>query len=72
MAVPEHRFGAVQPQRLDADLDLALAGGRNLDLLHSQDLGAADLMKAHDTRHVSLSCWGDSDSTVTSLKAFLP
>src|SRR6516165_373656 len=72
LAVPEHRFGAVQPQRLDADLDLALAGRRDLDLLHSQDFRAADLMKPHDTRHVSLSCWGDSESTVTNLKAFLP
>jgi hypothetical protein len=51
-APTEHRFGAVQPQRLDADLDLALAGGRYIDLFQPEDFGTAQLMKSHDTRHV--------------------
>src|SRR3954470_11977563 len=41
LAPPEHRFGAVEPQRLDTDLDLAVAGGRDYDLFHPEDFGAA-------------------------------
>ena len=54
LALTEHRLGAVQPQRLDVDLDLALAGGRDFNVLQTEDFGAADLMKPHDAHHVSL------------------
>ena len=54
LAAAEHRLGAVEPQRLDADLDLALAGRRDLELLDLEDFGAAGLVESHDSRHVPL------------------
>jgi hypothetical protein len=54
LAPPEHRFGAVQPQRLDPDLDLALSGWGHLDLFNPEDFRATGLVKSHDTRHVTL------------------
>src|SRR5262245_58193051 len=50
----EHRLGAVQSQRLDADLDFALPGWGNLNVFKLMDFRAADLVKPHDARHVSL------------------
>src|SRR5262245_28891213 len=54
----EHRLGAIQPQRRDANLDLALPGWRNLDVIDLKDLGATNLVKPHDARHGSLPLRG--------------
>src|SRR6516165_11985094 len=54
LAAAEHRLRPVQPQRLDADLDLALFRRRHLQFFDAQDFRAAGLMKSHDTCHVSL------------------
>jgi hypothetical protein len=39
---------------VDADLDLALSGRRNLDLLDLEDFGPADLVESYDSRHLPL------------------
>src|SRR5262245_28891704 len=54
LAPAEHRFSAVQPQRLDADLDFALAWRRDFDLFHAQDFGAAELVETNARHHVAL------------------
>ena len=54
LAAAEHRLGAVQPQRLDGDLDLALARRRDFDVFDLEDFRAAGLVESHDARHDSL------------------
>src|SRR5262245_3867110 len=54
MAPAEHRLGAVEAQRLDADLDLALARRWDLQVFDLKDFGAAGLVESHDARHVCL------------------
>ena len=46
-----HRLGAIEPQRLDADLDLALPGRRDVELLDLQDLGPAGLVESYYPCH---------------------
>src|SRR5262249_834016 len=45
LAPAEHRLGAIEPQRLDADLHLALPGRRDVEVLDLQDLGSAGLTR---------------------------
>src|SRR5262249_32482566 len=54
LTAAEHRLRSVQPQRLDADLDLTLPRRWHLNLFNAEDFGAASLVKSHDPRHVSL------------------
>ena len=51
LAGAEHHLGAVESQRFDADLHLALSGGRNFDILDPEDFGPTDLVKSYDSRH---------------------
>src|SRR5262249_14758852 len=51
LAPAEHRLGAIEPQRLDADLDFALPGRRNVELLDLQDLGPAGLLESYYACH---------------------
>src|SRR5262245_23974333 len=51
LAPAEHRLGAIEPQRLDADLDLALPGWRDVELLDLQDLGPAGLVESYYSCH---------------------
>src|SRR5262249_58088448 len=51
LAPAEHRLGAMEPQRLDVDLDLALLGRRDVELLDLQDLGPAGLMESYYPCH---------------------
>jgi hypothetical protein len=39
---------------VDADLDLARTGRRDLDLLDAEDFGATDFVESHASRHVPL------------------
>src|SRR5215469_2533289 len=54
LAPTEHRLGAIEPKRLDADLDLALPGQRDVELLDLQDLGSAGLVESYYPCHVVL------------------
>src|SRR5262249_40612282 len=47
----EHRLGAIETQRLDADLDLALPRRRDVELLDLQDLGPANLVESYYPCH---------------------
>src|SRR5262249_11162752 len=59
LAPAEHRLGAIEPQRLDADLDLAFPGRRDVAELDLQDLGSAGLVESYYACHgVLLSCEG--------------
>src|SRR5262249_52383707 len=64
LAAAEHRLGAVEPQRMNADLDFARAGRRDVELLDLQDLGASGFVKSHNAGHgvllVSAICLGRS------------
>jgi hypothetical protein len=51
LAPAEHRLGAIEPQRLDADLNLALPAQRDVDLLDLQDLGLAGLVESYYSCH---------------------
>src|SRR5215510_5524742 len=51
LAPAEHRLGAIEPQRLDADLDLALPGRRDVEVLDLQDLGPANLVESYYSCH---------------------
>src|SRR5262249_30520051 len=51
LAPAEHRLGAIQPDRLDADLDLALAWRRHVQLLKLEDFRPAGRVESHDFRH---------------------
>src|SRR5262249_18105459 len=51
LAPAEHRLGAIEPQRLDADLDLALPGRRDVELLDLQDLAPAGLVESYYSCH---------------------
>src|SRR6516225_7162503 len=51
LAPAEHRLGAIEPQRLDADLDLALPGRRDVELLDLQDRGSAGLVESYYPCH---------------------
>src|SRR5499426_391532 len=51
LAPAEHRLSAIEPQRLDADLDLALPGRRDVELLDLQDLGSAGLVESYYPCH---------------------
>jgi hypothetical protein len=51
LAATKHRLGAVEAQGLDADLDFAFAGSRNVELLDLEDLGTADLVESDDSGH---------------------
>src|SRR5215468_11605525 len=51
LAPTEHRLGAIEPQRLDLDLDLALPGRRDVELLDLQDLGSAGLVESYYSCH---------------------
>src|SRR5262249_28939395 len=54
LAPAEHRLGAIEPQRLDFDLDLALPGRREVELVDLQDLGSAGLVESYYSCHVVL------------------
>src|SRR5215467_13444730 len=54
LAPAEHRLGAIEPQRLDADLDLALPRRRDVEVLDLQDLGSAGLVESYYPRHAIL------------------
>src|SRR5262249_36868333 len=54
LATAEHRLGAIEPQRLDADLDLALPGRRDVELLDLEDLGPAGFVESYDSWHCVL------------------
>src|SRR5262249_10332337 len=68
LAPAEHRLGAIEPQRLDADLDLALPGRRDLELLDLQDLGSAGLVESyyscHDVLLLTIGVCVDSLDTI--------
>ena len=51
LASAEHRLGAIEPQRLDADLDLAFPGRRDVEVLDLQDLGSAGLVESYYPCH---------------------
>src|SRR5262249_28967730 len=51
LAPAEHRLGAIEPQRLDADLDLASPGRRDVEVLDLQDLGSAGLVESYYPCH---------------------
>src|SRR5262245_4931870 len=51
LAPAEHRLGALEPQAPDADLDLALPGRRDVELLDLQDLGPAGLVESYYSCH---------------------
>src|SRR5215510_10244180 len=51
LAPAEHRLGAIEPQRLDADLDLALPGRRDVEVLDLQDLGSTGLVESYYPCH---------------------
>src|SRR5262249_46964711 len=51
LAPAEHRLSAIEPQRLDSDLDLALPGRRDVELLDLQDLGSAGLVESYYPCH---------------------
>src|SRR5215469_8849496 len=51
LAPAEHRLGAIEPQRLDANLDLALPGRWDVELLDLQDRGSAGLVESYYTCH---------------------
>src|SRR5262249_38025343 len=51
LAPAEHRLGAIEPQRLDADLDLALLGRRDVELLDLQDFGSAGFVESYYSCH---------------------
>src|SRR5262245_44195148 len=51
LAPAEHRLGAIEPQRLDLDLDLALPGQRDVEVLDLQDLGSAGLVESYYPCH---------------------
>src|SRR5262249_319242 len=66
LAPAEHRLGAIEPQRLDADLDLAFPGRRDVEVLDLQDLGSAGLVESYDPCHgVLLLTTGVVDSLYT-------
>lgn len=46
------RLGAVQPQRLDADANLAVARGANGKLADTQNLRPSELIEHHGARHL--------------------
>src|SRR5262249_20631977 len=61
LAPAEHRLGAIEPQRLDADLDLALRRWRDVELLDLRDLGSAGLVESYYPCHgVLLSSRGSN------------
>src|SRR5262249_37876051 len=47
----ELRGGAIAPQGLDADLDLAFPGRRDVEVLDLQDLGPAGLVESYYPCH---------------------
>src|SRR5262249_58031815 len=51
LAPAEHRLGAIEPQRLDADLDLAFPGRRDVEVLDLQHLGSAGLVESYYSCH---------------------
>src|SRR5215472_6037840 len=51
LAPAEHRLSAIEPQRLDADLDLAFPGRRDVEVLDLQDLGSAGLVESYYPCH---------------------
>src|SRR5215471_17017513 len=51
LAPAEHRLSAIEPQRLDADLDLAFPGRRDVELIDLQDLGSAGLVESYYPCH---------------------
>src|SRR5262245_44475327 len=51
LAPAEHRLGAIEPQRLDLDLDLALPRRRDVELLDLQDLGSAGFVESYYSCH---------------------
>src|SRR5262249_10770034 len=51
LAPAENRLGAIEPQRLDADLALPPPGRRDVDLLDLQDLGSAGLVESYYPCH---------------------
>src|SRR5262249_38283475 len=51
LAPAEHRLGAIEAQRLDADLDLAFPGRRDVELLDLQDRGSAGLVESYYSCH---------------------
>src|SRR5262249_7923165 len=51
LAPAEHRLGAIEPQRLDADMDLALPRRRDVELLPLQDAGSAGLVESYYPCH---------------------
>ena len=54
LAVAKHSLGAVQSQRMDADLHLSLSRKRDFDLLDPQDFGPTNLVKPYNSRHASV------------------
>src|SRR5262249_37545232 len=51
LAPAEHRLGAIEPQRLDADLDFAFPRRRDIEVLDLQDLGAGGLVESYYPCH---------------------
>src|SRR5262245_932857 len=51
LAPAEHRLGAIETQRLDADLNLAFPGRRDVELLDLQDRGSAGLVESYYPCH---------------------
>src|SRR6516162_5432330 len=51
LAPAKHRLGAIEPQRLDANLDLAFPGWRDVEVLDLQDLGSAGLVESYYSCH---------------------
>jgi hypothetical protein len=45
-----------EAQRVDADVDLALPGQRDLNLFDAEDFGSADLLESYDSRRLFLPC----------------
>jgi hypothetical protein len=51
LAPAEHRLGAIESQRLDTDLDLALPGRPDVELLDLQNFGPAGLVESYYPCH---------------------
>src|SRR5262250_990327 len=51
LAPAEHRLGAIEPQRLDADLDLAFPRRRDVEVLDLQNVGSAGLVESYYPCH---------------------
>lgn len=49
--LPQERFRAIEPERLDPDLHLAPPWRRDVDGLDAQHLGATMSVEANDARH---------------------